>query len=391
MEKTLKEVNGLEFYEWHEDGVLKIQLTGKGILSDAEAEKVLGQFLEPSHAALVVTEDCDVYKPDSTDLLDLFGEDVSVRKKLLLSFRKNKIHEPSPGFFAEALRGLAFPTENRGIASGPVDLNKVRTIAKESNHRYLPGNRLEYQLPDGSWAKTKVANIVRSGIAGNFDRSPRSPYCRKKYTEVLDPARDFFIQVDQCFRDQAGDQWHKQDQFLSKTGIREKGWSLWDTVFTTITINRNFQTASHRDAGDYEDGFGNLTVLGKPGKDYTGGQTCFPKFRVAADVRPNDFMAMDVHEIHGNFPIYDLDGKQEEDHHVLGSTDCHYERMSIVCYARTGMAGCSSLEEEEGLRSVFMAGFLPPLKKQAYLMQMNAEEKRKAEEEYAEMVGLLAE
>ena len=34
-----------------------------------------------------------------------------------------------------------------------------------------------------------------------------------------------------------------------------------ETAFSTITINRNFRTALHRDAGDYKDGFGNLTVI----------------------------------------------------------------------------------------------------------------------------------
>jgi hypothetical protein len=391
MEKTLREVNGLEFYEWREEGILKIQLTGKGVLSDEDGDKTLGSLLNPSHAALVLDEDCDVYKPESPDLLDMFGDGDDTKKRLLLSFRKNAIQEPSPGFFANALRGLAFPTENRGIAAGPVDVKRVRPLAQKSNHRFLPGNRLEYQLPDGSWAKTKVANIVRSGIAGNFDKSPRVPYCRKKYVETLEEARSFFLQVDGCFKQQAPDQWQMQSSFLDKTGIREKGWSLWDTVFTTITINRNFQTAAHRDAGDYEEGFGNLTVLGRPNKDYTGGQTCFPKFRVAANVRPGDFMAMDVHEVHGNFPIYDLNGQIEEDNATLGSIDCHYERMSIVCYARTGMAGCSSLEEEEGVRTVIMADYLKPVDKQAYNMAMNAAQKQKAEEEFTEMLELIGE
>ena len=33
------------------------------------------------------------------------------------------------------------------------------------------------------------------------------------------------------------------------------------TCFSASSIDRNFRTALHRDAGDYKEGFGNLTVI----------------------------------------------------------------------------------------------------------------------------------
>ncbi|NDB85462.1 MAG: hypothetical protein EB127_22585, partial [Alphaproteobacteria bacterium] len=52
------------------------------------------------------------------------------------------------------------------------------------------------------------------------------------------------------------------------------------------------------DAGDFKDGYGNLTVLER-GK-YQGGYTLFPQFSVGFDLRMGDFLAMDVHQWHCN-------------------------------------------------------------------------------------------
>ena len=71
-----------------------------------------------------------------------------------------------------------------------------------------------------------------------------------------------------------------------------------NTSFSTVTINRNFRTALHRDAGDFKGGFGNLTVIER-GK-YHGGYTVFPQFGIGIDLRNNDFVTMDVHQWHSN-------------------------------------------------------------------------------------------
>ena len=63
---------------------------------------------------------------------------------------------------------------------------------------------------------------------------------------------------------------------------------------------------------------------------YRGGYTGFPQYGVAVDVRSGDFLAMDVHQLHGNEPI---DGDE-------GS-----ERLSIVSYMREGIVKKCSGEE----------------------------------------------
>ena len=83
------------------------------------------------------------------------------------------------------------------------------------------------------------------------------------------------------------------------------------TVFTTITINKNFRTAIHTDKGDLKEGFGNLVVC-EEGK-YKGGYSGFPQFGIAFDVRQGDFLAMDVHEWHCNTEITPVDNKSPEE------------------------------------------------------------------------------
>ena len=106
-----------------------------------------------------------------------------------------------------------------------------------------------------------------------------------------------------------------------------------ETPFTTITVNKTFRTAAHRDAGDLHEGFSNLTILTN-GKRYSGGMLVLPEFRVAVNIRPGDLLLINNHfGIHGNTPIV-----LEED----GA-----ERYSIVAYFREGMLKLGTKQYED--------------------------------------------
>ncbi len=94
------------------------------------------------------------------------------------------------------------------------------------------------------------------------------------------------------------------------------------TSFSTITTNLNFRTAAHTDSGDWPEGFGNLVVI-EHGSPYTGAYTGFPQYGVAVDCRMGDFLAMDVHQIHGNSPMIPSDDTSQ--------------RLSLVSYLREGI------------------------------------------------------
>ena len=82
-----------------------------------------------------------------------------------------------------------------------------------------------------------------------------------------------------------------------------------DTTFTTITVNttqsdRKARMACHRDAGSLNEGYSNLTVITKDGKDWKGGYLVTPEVRAAINVRPGDLLLIDnMRIIHGNTPI----------------------------------------------------------------------------------------
>jgi hypothetical protein len=106
-------------------------------------------------------------------------------------------------------------------------------------------------------------------------------------------------------------------------------------VFTTVTVNRNFRTAIHCDAGDYEGGLGNIAVL--QAGEFEGGYTCLPRYGVGFDVRTTDVCFFNVHEWHGNT---EFRAKKP------------FERISVVCYYRNNMMRCqSSLDELEIIKN----------------------------------------
>jgi len=121
-----------------------------------------------------------------------------------------------------------------------------------------------------------------------------------------------------------------------------------DTTFTTITVNttqsdRNARMACHRDAGSLNEGYSNLTVITKDGKDWKGGYLVTPEVRAAINVRPGDLLLIDnMRIIHGNTPIETPDSGAE-----------NMLRMSLVFYFREDMDILGSLEYEN-LRRQFV-------------------------------------
>ncbi len=271
-----------------------------------------GKLLTNDDIDLIVAEDCDVFDEDSG--------------KLLLKFRQQLIPKEiyNPGW--AALRHAAKDTKMRGTASG------------SKTHPYI--------YKDGTVSNTIQADPVKSGIVGYFDRTPRTPYCRQ--TAFNDHHFDKFAKaypiikaVDNLYQELCPVEHAKQLE-MAKLHT-EESFTIRGTAFTTVTVNSNWQTAVHKDAGDYPEGFGNLTVIDKG--EYVGGVTCFPEWRVGVDCRAGDILMMDVHQWHGNTPIIPRDPTE------------FYERLSLVMYYRENMQFCGTIEEElerakSGLRTI---------------------------------------
>jgi len=195
----------------------------------------------------------------------------------------------------------------------------------------------EAKMVAEDWASTtNYAKSVFSGVAGWYDRYPRIPYGRatsytEKYPELFELAYPFLQSLNRGYKELLPWRWGNQKAAADKLDPR---FLVPETVFTTITVNKTFRTACHRDAGDLDSGLSNLLVLGSG--DYTGGYLVFPEYRIAVDVRPGDLLLVNNHEIiHGNTPI------------VLNNPDDpRSERISLVCYFREKMLELKSWEYE---------------------------------------------
>ena len=359
------------------------------IISDEDIAKRQGTwFTEDELVHPVIRNNVDVY------YLDDEGNEV-----LLLKYRKNQISDELCDIGWKSYKDLAKPSRGRGASAGPIDtegqyfgkravvhtkkwstgyLKPAGKILKEElevfdfeevkkrtlalNLEVLDEDSKEdliYKIVDSKKlvSSMKVNNQVASNPIGFYEESKNFAKlpCRlthftrvnyDKYHEGL----PFIQRIDQCFKKLIPEAHKKQ---LCKAS-EKCHLQIPKTCFSTITINRNFRTALHRDAGDYKEGFGNLTVIER-GK-YQGGYTCFPQFGIGVDVRRGDFLAMDVHEWHTNTPIYETDEDKTynegldpvfKDNPEVGTVGIYekYTRLTFVCYLREKISKCPNQKD----------------------------------------------
>ena len=285
-------------------------------LADAEVDALAGQLLTDDHWDTLVKDDADVYRPDGS---------------VLMKFRKGALSSAVTGAAWANLRAAAEAqkNDNRGMAAGP--LPEWPPVGGMPYGKV--GKRIYHALKaDGTISNTHRANLVASGIVGYFDRYPRIPYCRLTAYNLAHPgrfdaARPMIESVDQVFAKEMPDRYQAQREIIEKTS---GDFYINGTVFTTITVNKNWQTAVHKDAGDYAPGFGVMTVFWAGKGD--GCYFCYPRYGIAVRARTGDVVLSDVHEWHGNTPFHGLPGR--------------YERLSCVFYYRAKMVNCGSADEE---------------------------------------------
>ena len=273
-------------------------------LTDKEAAELGGSLLTEKDFNVLITYDADVFCAESGQCIAKF------RKKAIPASIAQTAHKN--------LRTAAKVSANRGTASGVLETEKHAT-------KY-------WVRKDGVVSNTMIAPMVQSGIIGYFDRNPRMPFCRQtawtmKQFEKFKKAYPIIKFVDTKYAELMPDHYAKQREMADRTS---EDFVIRNTAFTTVTVNRNWQTAVHKDAGDFAEGFGNLVVL-REGR-YTGGYFVLPKWGVAFDLQNCDVLLTDVHQWHGNTPIHKID----ED----------AERISLVMYYRENMINCGTATEE---------------------------------------------
>lgn len=273
----------------------------------------MGSFLDEKSFDELINYDCDVY--------DVSGF-------LLAKFRKNILSKEKLIDCVENTRRSIKPTDNRGIASGKVSIKKM--AVKEAG--IIENFKLRHLKKDGTISKFKLGNQVESGLIGFMDRTVISPYCRKTaFTknefEKFEKAIPFIQEINEKFKELIPEKWKIQNEYAKAT---DKNYIIKDTCFTTVTINKDFQTAVHKDAGDLKKGFGNLTSYKTKG--LKGGYFVLPEWRIAFDLCSCDLLLVDVHQWHGNTP---MEKETEQD-----------ERISFVMYYREKTIKCLAPKDE---------------------------------------------
>jgi hypothetical protein len=260
------------------------------------AEDLKGKFLDETAFDMLITSDCDGY--------DMHGN-------MLFRYRKNAIPFELLKSGYEAFKDSIVLTDGRGIASG-------------SSHKRI--------RKDGSISNITIGNKVFSGNVGYMDAGAMVHYCRKTafakdYFEKFKQGIPFVEFIDKKYEELCPE--HYKKQLAIATGTN-RNYRIGETSFTTVTVNRNFQTAVHKDAGDFPEGFGNLIVYREG--DFKGSYFCMPEYRVAIDMQNCDILFADVHRWHGNTPFKECVGD--------------YKRIAFVMYYREYMYKCKQPKEE---------------------------------------------
>lgn len=273
---------------------------------------LIGSFLDENSFDELINYDCDVY--------DVSG-------LLLAKFRKKILSESKLLECVNNTREAIAKNDNRGIASGFVVPEKTLYSNAVTENFKLYGIK-----KDGKLSSFKRGNLVYSSIIGYMDRTVMTPYCRatafnKNEFEKFQKALPFIQEVDFYYSELVNDKWKIQKEYAKAT---HKNYIIKDTAFTTVTINKDFQTAVHKDAGDLKQGFGNLSCYKTKG--CKGGYFVLPQWRIAFDLDNCDLLLVDVHKWHGNTPIT----KQSEED----------ERISFVMYLRENITKCLAPSKE---------------------------------------------
>jgi hypothetical protein len=261
-------------------------------LKDREASKLKTKFLNDNHFDMLIDYDCDV--------IDNYGNP-------LLRFRKNIIPIETLKTGYNSFKKSIVKNVGRGVAAGGYDTSGKFDISPE----------------------------VTSGNVGYMDARPGNlDYCRltafgREHFEEFKAGVPFVEYIDYLYSNLCPKHYAKQKTVADSTN---RNFVIGNTAFTTVTVNENFQTAVHQDAGDFRDGFGNLIVYNNG--SYDGGYFVLPQYKLAVDVQSTDALFVDVHQWHGNTEMKLRKGFDD------------IFRISFVLYYRENMFKCKQPSEQ---------------------------------------------
>lgn len=272
----------------------------KRVFSEKDANK---KFLGKSPSE----KDADkIYRKEATRFLGPDGEEVAT---VLRGAVPVSLERKYQGVVKKSFR----TTNNRGTASG----QKLKLKVKEN----------------GTISKVRVsAKKVESSILGYFERTARLNFCRKAGESAyysgasFNVLREYAEHLSDLFKKVLPEEYEKNKLFSDKIS---PDFRLGSSLYTTITLNRNFRTFYHRDKGNSKEVMSTMTVASSG--SWYGGDLIFPEYGFGVELRGGDAIIMKNTSIHGNTRI-------------KGFGD--FKRVTSVFYARARMIYCGLLDEE---------------------------------------------
>jgi hypothetical protein len=203
-----------------------------------------------------------------------------------------------------------------------------KSAAQECHRRFVP--------------KAARANRVNSVVVGTLDRTSRTPYGRntspvRSRPEDFARQQPFYHEVSEKLREAMPESWNFLYEKFKK--VADPAYNLFDTCFTSVTVNWNFRTAYHRDGNNCEGGIAVLSSINKG--QYEGFGLVFPELRLGFHIGTGDFLAGDNQSL--------IHGQREMTNASPGT-----ESIWFVFYSREKIPMLESLENET-CRKNFMA------------------------------------
>lgn len=306
------------------------------LLTEEEAEKLSGGFVDITHCNIIIDYDCDVYDRQTG--------------KPIMKFRKNAIDDKTCNVAFDNLKKKSQDwANNRGASAGSLSVkdNIVwnKTIVDKDGKPIdpnIPRYSAHYLLKDGRVSARSISVSAQSNAIGFYDTG--RPPCRettftRNQVGKWKRSIPFIREVDKVFKKAMPREYSKQYNF----GHMRSELMIADTAFSTVTINWNFRTAVHKDVGDYRKGFGVLAILEEG--EYAGGYTIFPRYGIAFDARQGDVVMMNVHMWHCNSEMR-IEGGVYAPNAPKHTATKDGGRLACVFYLREKIPLCPAMKKE---------------------------------------------
>jgi hypothetical protein len=247
---------------------------------EREAQAMRGTYANYSHCDFIIEEDASIFTPQG-----FFARFLPH----VLSSRARQLALP-------VMQSVTRPVTVRGDAVGRGSL-MPRIITKGLNAGRLSRTN---EIPSSVQKLVGFSDQLGYLDAKKGTAKRGTDYCRptlwtRERPEDLEAMMVAVNEVDLAFKEELPHLYTPQREIVQQA----RGFHLQGTSYSTLNLNRNWQTACHVDKYDLKNGWVALFALG----NYTGGELIVPRYKVAFNLCAGDVLYFDPHQVHGNLPF----------------------------------------------------------------------------------------